>query len=138
MKRKPDPLIAALIARLPAEGQPFETDKQIAWLNMMAMAFGTVYGGDAASRLGANQPTAAPAKPAPAAPAPKREPSYPYVIDTKGYVRKTNATGKRVLPGEVDAEIYDLRGINGDLKTIVWADNSVGLNGQDLTITVAP
>ena len=39
-----EPLIAAMLARLPAPGQPWSADERMAWLRMMAGAFDVVYG----------------------------------------------------------------------------------------------
>jgi hypothetical protein len=43
-RAKHDPLLAALIARLPADAWPWPCGDRIAWLQMMAMAFNVVYG----------------------------------------------------------------------------------------------
>ncbi|MCK9549127.1 hypothetical protein [Aquamicrobium sp.] len=134
-RTKTDPLISALIAKLPPSGEGWPVDRQIAWLKMMAQAFAVVYGGNAVAQLDA-QEVAAP-KAAPAPPPPKPEPKYPFVIDTQGYVRKSNAKGKRVLPGEIDNVVHDLSNGAVDLRSIIWADDSTGLNGADLTIVGA-
>ena len=65
------------------------------------------------------------------------EPQYPFIIDKEGYVRRGKGKKQRVLPGEISSEVYDLRPqgeFGADLNVIVWADNSTGLNGADLTI----
>lgn len=128
---KSDPLLAALIKKLPTPGNEWPVDQQLAWLNLMAMALGAVYGGDAAAKLGKAEvkPVFMPVQPKPKAP------KGGFYIDDTGMVR--NAAGKRVLPKDVTSEIYDTRGEAGDLRSIVWADNSTGLNGADLTITSA-
>ena len=138
-RTKSDPLLAALIAKLPPTNTEWLVERQLAWLNLMAMAFGTVYGGDAAARLGIKVDgsalsSASPATASSAAPAfVKPKPSYPFIIDEHGYVR--DKKGKQVLPTQVTDMIVDLRGEGGDLREIVWADGSTGLNGADLTIT---
>lgn len=134
-----DPLLAALIAKLPPTNTEWPVDKQMAWLNNMAMAFGLVYGGNACERLKgdtAEQPKAAqPAPPAaPPAPAPPKKPTYPFIIDTDGFARRGTGDKARVTPDQITDMIFDLRGLDGDMKTIVWADDSTGLNGRDLTI----
>jgi hypothetical protein len=43
-KAKHDPLLAALIAKLPIETEHWPRDNRIAWLRMMALAFDVVYG----------------------------------------------------------------------------------------------
>ena len=66
--------------------------------------------------------------------APKPEPSYPFVIDQSGFARRGTGNRNPVRPDEVTDTIYDMRGMDGDMKTIVWADGSTGLNGRELTI----
>jgi hypothetical protein len=44
IKAKHDRLLAALIAKLPAEAAPWPCTDRVAWLRMMAMAFDVVYG----------------------------------------------------------------------------------------------
>ena len=41
------------------------------------------------------------------------------------------------MPNDVSDTLYDLRGDIADLRSIVWADDSTGLNGKDLTICAA-
>jgi hypothetical protein len=43
-RAKHDPLLAALIAKLPADADQWPRGDRIAWLQMMAMAFNVVYG----------------------------------------------------------------------------------------------
>lgn len=84
--------------------------------------------------------TAAAPKPAAAAPpppAPKAKPVYPFIIDEQGYARKGKGDKRRITPDEVTDALYDLRGLEGDMATIRWADDSTGLNGRDLTIVAA-
>lgn len=124
-RHKIDPLLAALIKKLPA-GNEWPVDRQLAWLNMTAMAFGSIYGGDAAQRLGIKPEKIEP---------PKFEPvkrRHPFIIDEKGYVKR--GTGERIMPKDVAGEIFDMRGFDSDLRAIIWADDSTGLNGQDLMI----
>ena len=130
-KVKSDPLIAALISRLPANGVEWPTDQQLAWLRLMAMAFGTVYGGDVAIRVGQSG-HAAPIAPLALVPKPKK-PEHRFVIDEKGYARK--GTGERVMPDQVDGEMFDKRGIDGDMRTIIWADETQGLPQKPLVIS---
>lgn len=127
-RSKRDPLIAAMIAKLPDGEWP--VDRQLAWLQLMAMAFGTVYGGDAAAQFGGKQPAPAP-KPA----LTPITPQFPFYIDPQGDARKLG--GAPVKAADVKGELVDLRGQDGDLKTIRWADGSTGLNGADLTIVAA-
>ena len=125
-----DPLIAALIAKLPTPGTEFPVDRQRAWLKMMATALGVTYGGDVASTMGScseisNNSPAPVSRPA-AKPAP---PSYPFFVDQQNYARRKN--GERIMPSDVGDILYDLRGEAGDPGAIIWADESVsGFNGS--------
>lgn len=129
-KSKSDPLLAALIAKLPPSGTEWPVDRQMAWLNLMAMAFGTVYGGNAieqvpflrGEKVGQFEPKVRFVAP----------PEHRFLIDKNGYVRR--GTGERVSPKDIDADVFDERGQMGDLRTIVWADDSTGLNGADIMI----
>ena len=129
------PLIAALIDELPARGAEFPEDKRHNWLNMMAMSLGTIYGGAAspvdalADKLFRSPP------PKPAAPAKRATPSYPFIVDEQGYARN-GKTKDRILPTQVSDILFDLRGIDGDAAAIVWADDSKGLNGANITIAL--
>lgn len=134
-----DPLIAALIEKLPPAGAAWPVEKQIGWLNLTAMAFEQVYGGDATARLATKAPEARKAveaaTPAPAAaPAPAAKPKivHPFYIDEQGYVR--NKKGQNVNPGDVTDAIFDTRG-EADLNTIIWEDGTIGLGQHDLMIT---
>lgn len=133
-----DPLIAAMIAKLP-DGGEWPVDRQLAWLNLMAMAFGTVYGGDAAVRIGSMPKVYPPHVTFGKIDAlPARDGSlmvYPFYIDHDGKAK--NQHGKPVKASEVKGDLVDLRGQSGDMKTIQWADGSTGLGGADLTIVAA-
>jgi hypothetical protein len=136
-----DPLIEALIKRLPPADTEWPVEKQMAWINLMAMAFGTVYGGDAATRLySTDSPRPAPAGP-PASNVtalPSRKPKpipHKFYIDVEGYARRNN--GDRVLPNDVSDTLFDHRGIDGDMKTITWADDSQGIGGFGGTVAAA-
>jgi hypothetical protein len=129
VKRKKDPLLSALIARLPEQGSAWPADQQLAWLHLIAMAFGTVYGGDAAVTLGIKASAVKPQ-----APAAKPAIRHRFYIDEEGIAR--NAKGNQIKASDVGGDVlYDMRGPDGDLRSIVWADGSVGLNGQDLMIS---
>lgn len=121
-KMKADPLLAALIARLPSPGSEWSTEAQVQWLRMLAMAFGTVYGGDAVNAL--SGPIRA--VPTVKTPTPALVPEHPpFFVDENGIARRRG--GKRVMPKEVSGEIVDLRGEDGDMRTITWADDSQGI-----------
>ena len=66
------------------------------------------------------QPKAAP-------PPPKPAPVYPFIVDTDN-IAKNGKTKQPVTPEQVGGEtLYDLRGMDGDMKTIQWADGSAGI-----------
>lgn len=129
MPRRPkiDPLMAALIAKLPPAGSDWPVDQQAAWLRLMAMAFGTVYGGEVIF-------TGKPVASVPIQPKAKPSIGHPFLIDEGGFVRNAK-THKRVSPDQVDGSIFDARGQDGDMRTIIWADNSTGVNGKDFVIS---
>ena len=133
-----DPLISALVAKLPDPGTDWPVERQLAWLKMMAMGFGVVYGGNVAVLLQGDGEAApavqSKAPPAPALPAKPKPIVHKFVIDKDNYVKR--GTGQRVMPSDINSEVVDLRG-EGELSTIVWADGTIGLNGADLTITAA-
>src|SRR5690606_6414957 len=129
---KTDPLIAALLVKLPPSGSEWPVDRQIAWLKMMAQAFGVVYGGDAVAKM-ETQEVEAPRVAPPPPPKPKK-PNYKFVIDEKGFVKRGN--GQRVMPSDIDAEVVDLSNGAVDMRQITWADDSQGLNGADITIVL--
>jgi hypothetical protein len=123
-RSKQHPLIAAMINELPKKGESWPAEQKAAWLKLMAMALDTVYGG---------QPFGGdplqPYKTVKSNDLPHR-----FVIDAKGYAK--NAQGKRILPKDVGSTpIFDMRGELGDMREIVWADDSKGLNGADIVIT---
>lgn len=136
-----DPLIAALIAKLPASGTDWPVDRQKAWLRLMANALSTNYGGDVAAML--DEPASAPepkrevqvspAASPPAPPKPKNA-SYPFYVDRDGYAKRKD--GRRIMPEEVGDILYDLRGEQGDPSAIVWADDSTGDGGPNITVSV--
>ena len=127
-RHRMDPLLAAVIAKLPPAGTDWPQDAQLAWLRMMAMAFGTVYGGDAVNQMG----KAGPPVPVSAARRLALGNGHLFMIDKQGYARR--ASGERVLPKDVTGAIFDERGATSDMRDIVWADDSTGLNGADLVI----
>lgn len=146
-----DPLLAALIGKLPPAAGGWHRSERAAWLRLMAMAFDVVYGAEEAidvpsflSDTPGPTPRSedhAPRAPArPAAP-PQRPPhtvnGQDFYVDKDGFARcdyqfmdgvPVPDPGRRVLASEAaEAEaIYDYRGTARDRSTIVWADDSVG------------
>jgi hypothetical protein len=109
------------------EGKRKLTEKEVSRLKEMVHAIPLV---EATAPVPAK---AAQAKPE-AAPKPRKpDPSsFRFIIDEAGYVKR--GSGQRVDPSEVSDIIHDYRGEAGDLRAIIWADDSTGLNGADLTI----
>jgi hypothetical protein len=136
-----DPLIEALIKKLPPSDTEWPVEKQIAWLNLMALAFGTLYGGDAAARLTAadaprRRGAAPPASNVSTLPSRKSKPNpHNFYVDHEGYARRNN--GDRIMPKDVRDTLYDHRGIDGDMKTITWADDTQGIGGLGGTVVAA-
>jgi len=141
------PVIDALIEQLPPIGTPWPQLERDAWLHMMATAFVLSYGGPAgggmtnATRAVASR-GATPSRPKPKAkakakgrtPAPPRTPDPEFFIDKQHFARKRG--GDRIMPTN-GLDLVDLRGVNGDITKIVWADESMGCRGIDLNITIA-
>jgi hypothetical protein len=127
---KRDPVIAALIAKLPAEAAEFSRALRVNWLRQVAMAFDGAYGVQAPITVDQNiplqkdpplmdLPNPIAARPAPiAGPAEVR-----YFIDADGFARK-DPGGVRIKPHEVPdgAILEDEREGEGELDTIKWAD----------------
>ncbi len=131
---KLDPLIAALIDKIPAPGGDWPVEQQLSWLRLMAMAMDNVYGGGVAATLGdqrAGYQAAAQSPPAPVAPPPfpsqKVVERHRFVIDKSGMALDTKR-GEAINPEDIEGDfIVDERGIEGDVKTILWADGSTGI-----------
>jgi len=140
-----DPLLSALVDKLPPAGVSWPAADREAWLKMASNAFDVVYGAAAARTLGA------PSRPAPKRPARKatkkasrRKPARPkplgptgpaFFIDRQGFARKRG--GERIMPAEVLDHIVDLRGESGDLGAITWSDDSAGIpRGLQLDVTI--
>jgi hypothetical protein len=139
-----DPLLGALIAKLPASGSSWSADRRTAWLKMVWMALDVVYDAgsgeidmpnflEGAPPAGAARPAARqPAKPDPPKPLGPAGPRF--LIDLEGFARLN--TGERIMPDQVHDFLHDQRGDNGDLAAIVWADDSCGIpRGLQLNIT---
>lgn len=136
-----DPLLAALIGKLPPGG-PFPGEQRAAWLKMMGMAFDVVYGvaedmpnflGVVSGPVGGNmRPASAPLAPA-AAPARAKHVGHDFYIDEGGCA--LNAAGVPVLIEDVppDTIIFDYRpvvtGEFRDVASIAWADGTRGATG---------
>jgi hypothetical protein len=151
-----DPLIGAVIDKLPPGGSSWPAKRRAAWFEMLWKACEVVYADDGeeiampsflphhavvADERRAALPLA-PAAPAPPGNSPGAaraadtdQPLPPFFIDGQGFARR-GADGERILPAEAGGmPIVDLRGEEGDLGAIVWADDSRGVRGLRLEIT---
>lgn len=131
---KRDPVIAALIAKLPAEAATFTRAQRVNWLRQVAMAFDGAYGVELAISIDVDAgvtisggPVEMPklplrTPPAPIAAAPEPD-EIRYFIDAGGFARM-DPGGKRVKPTDIPngAEIEDEREGDDELDTIKWAD----------------
>lgn len=133
-----DPVLSALIAKLPPGGTAWPLRKRVAWMQMLWLSFDLVYEaepGEAVELPSFLQaaPSSAPAAAAPEAPKAPPAP-YAFFIDREGYARR--ADGERIMPEQVGGVLYDLRG-EGDLGSIVWANGSAGVGGLQIDISPA-
>lgn len=144
-----DPLLAALVAMLPARGSLWPLDKRAAWLQLVSKAFELNYdsGGEpvvlpeflaagtvdsASSQL---VKTASQIDSAPPAPFVKPPPARPtFYVDLQGFARR-GANDERIMPGHINDTLFDLRGEAGDLGAITWSDDSRGVRGLQLEIS---
>ena len=120
---KVDPLVQALIDKLPDPKEGFSAQQQKAWLQMMELSLGVMYG--------------SPPKPEPTSKGKPADNDYVFVIDEQGFVKGPDGT--RLMPDEVSGTVTDLRPHNeAPIDGITWADGSKGLNGADIMIEMAP
>jgi hypothetical protein len=138
-----DPLLAALIGKLPASGSSWSIEQRTAWLKMMWMAFDVVYGAggeviEMPDFLERPAVTAAP-RPALVPDKPKVKPDGVYAAANLG---KPRVADQRYLididgvafgpGGQVDAKdipsgemVWDFRAGEQDLSNVVWASGHV-------------
>lgn len=135
-----DPVLAALIAKLPPGGSVWPMKKRSAWLELMWRTFELVYEFDGEAielppfLSAAAAMVAATTSEGHAMPQAPVKAVRPFIIDREGFARRAN--GDRIMPGHVTDVLYDERG-EGDLGAITWADNSRGVRGLTLEITAA-
>ncbi|HXI76088.1 MAG TPA: hypothetical protein VNH21_03075 [Steroidobacteraceae bacterium] len=137
-----DPLLAALIEKLPAAGSTWGAAEREAWLKMMSMAFNVVYQGAPAEVPQFLVPATAQVDLSPSSFSLVSEGEtfakftpHTYWIDKAGIARGPG--GKQIAGSEVIGTIYDLRGEHGDLGSIQWADGKTGVSGLQLDIAAA-
>lgn len=134
-------VINALIEELPEPGTDWPAAQREAWLELMRTAFTLAYGEAAGAPAAPRKPARpAPGKPSKAKPA-RAKPAKMHIdpgfhIDLDGYAR--DHKGNRILPDDLNGPIYDMRGEAGDLGAIRWADETTGIKGLQLDITVSP
>jgi hypothetical protein len=150
IKAKHDRLLAALIAKLPAEVAQWPRAERIAWLRMMAMAFNVVYGpcdgirvapedapgGDSAQTINTRHPVSAGDRAtAQAAPNTPRR----FYVDRDGFAM---GDGKPIAMEDLPAGtiLWDERvGIEcGDVATILWRDVGTSRRSLPPNVTLRP
>lgn len=145
MAGKDDPLLAALIDKLPPAGTKWSMDERRAWVSMLEMAFQVVYGAteDRGRELRPEVVSAIEAEARlrmmPAAEVVATLPNdsgLKFVIDAAGHARRSD--GKPILPGDIPPHevLYDSRGEMGDLSAIIWANGARGVP-RDFPIEIA-
>lgn len=139
-----DPLMAAVVWKLPKTGTEFSAEQRVAWLKLMAMAFDVAYGALEQSApellahaIGAQRdpPVLVPRElvsAAPTAAPPPKHAGYDFYVTLDGTV--CDAKGNPVLVGDVPADetIFDYRPVTGDFRDVAgltWADGSQGTQG---------
>jgi hypothetical protein len=134
-----DPLVAAIVAKLPETDGEFSRASREAWLRLMAGAFDLAYGVlDEPVTLPSFQAMRQAVQPAAASGSGENRPR-PIVNNSKIHIAADgaacNADGVPVLLTDVPDEeiIFDMRPISGgefrDLANIVWADGQRGTAG---------
>lgn len=136
-----DPLLSAVICKLPGPNEDFPRARREAWLTMMAMAFDVAYGplgepivlpslGEAKAAIAAVTEHGA----APAAPVVPRQAhaGHGFYISSDGTA--CNAEGTPVLVSDIpgDEMVFDYRPVTGDFRDtagISWADGHRGTKG---------
>jgi hypothetical protein len=130
-----DPVVAALIAKLPADGGRFSRAQRVNWLRMFAMALDGAFGVELPIGIDAapdvtisggiiDMPSIL--KPA-APPAPIAASAEPdeirYFVDAEGFARVEPGRA-RIRPGDIPAGLVleDERDGDDALDTIKWAD----------------
>lgn len=142
MAGKLDPLLAALINKLPPADKPWPWPAREAWLQMVTCAFDVVYGceerpAEEARHLGAvgssGHLQAAPSSAvAPSPPARVAHAGHEFYVSVDGTVCNADATPVMMIDVPPEEMIFDYRPVTGefrDLDSIVWADGARGRAG---------
>ena len=139
-----DPLIQAMIDRLPKPGDEFPRVERERWLALMKANMDLVYGqtGDEIAFREVRTPVSENKselnkimydgpKTAPLKFKPNKTPDFYVGEDGICY----NKAGDRIMPEDVKDRLVDLRGPDGNIDVIKWADDSTGLKG-DILVTL--
>jgi hypothetical protein len=142
-----DPLIQAMIDRLPKPGDEFPRVERERWLALMKANMDLVYGqtGDMPPIVQGNM-IADDMKPSfvnkyvkghfhggPTPPKFKPNKTPDFYVGEDGLCY--NKAGDRIMPEDVKDRLVDLRGPDGNIDVIKWADDSTGLKG-DILVTL--
>jgi hypothetical protein len=133
-----DPLIAAVVWKLPRAGEPFPPEARAAWLKMAAMAFDVAYG--KVEDLPALLPLALERVAVPVAGGPAAEPKpirqahagHDFYVALDGTACRADGTPAMIGDVPADEVIFDYRPVSGEFRDrdgIVWADGTRGTAG---------
>jgi len=119
-KTERDPLLDAVINKLPARDAGFPATERQAWLKLLVDALDVAYGvaGDGSHGL-LPSASVAPAKP------PATKVPYAFHVDRDGFARGPH--GREIIAQEIPAgeTLWDLRPEGaGNLDTVMWQDGS--------------
>jgi hypothetical protein len=148
IKAKRDPLLAALIAKLPTEMTQWPRADRIAWLQMMAMGFNVVYGACSGIGVapeetrgddrGADAPHDVPAE-GQAAPQAAPNTAQRFYVDRDGFAM---GDGRPIAIEDLPASaiLWDERiGIEcGDAAAILWRNTGTSRRSLPPGITLRP
>ncbi len=143
-----DPLIQAMIDRLPKPGDEFPRVERERWLALMKANMDLVYGqtGEEQATLDLYQkvfpnghegidPMAGAVNFIEKTTTKKFKPNLlpDFYVGEDGFCYSKG--GDRIMPEDVKDRLVDLRGPDGDIDVIKWADDSTGLKG-DILVTL--
>ena len=117
-----DPLLSAVLARLPARGAGFPAAEREAWLTLLRHALDVAYGAASPQRS--------------AAAAPVNAGAYKSHVDAEGFARGPD--GKQIMAAEIPQgePLWDLRGFDvGNIETVAFR-NGYDPRAGELAITM--
>lgn len=129
-----DPLLKAIIGKLPAAGTGWPAEQREAWLHMVEIAFEVVYGpAEVTKDMTASEAARVmdrsgdPKAMLSSFLSPTAHAGFDYYIDTQGHARDAIDDAPVSIAAVGDEMIYDYRrGPARDRDTIIWADGSIG------------